>query len=1382
MATRRIPYSQQPPSGLAPTRKTKGLVYASAIPSEAVWSIRGWQRPSSPTANGPTFSKTPLLGKTIEFSSGPAKPVEYAGCPVVEPPLTLVLNFRQTTQTADAIYFSFGGSSTAGGWALELDDHARLWYGAVATFQFTLPITLVAGVDYTAVLVINAAGTADFTYRRRDGVGGINLASVATTLPLGPATKPLTLGAGFDGGGTYFQACNGHVGSFALWNRVMTTSEIHSLLYNPYQIWAFEKKNYGVRQSSFGADTVEVLAATDTCTAVIGAGGVFGTWLKNDAAARVVLVEVNVESGGVNTVRYLSTRPYVTRANEVPANTAYLPIVAGGISINEQLGFDGEPGLTYGDIEIYNHSGEYDSWLNDVWSNRQIRIYIGDVGWNRTDFRMVLDGVVADIDSRRIDRLNLKLRDKMQRLNTPITELKLGGTSSLADTLQPLTFGEVHNVTPLLSSAPLLQYQVHQSRIEDIIEVRDNGVPVSITALRESGSFRLLAPPSGQITASIQGDIDPTYANDVGNIVKRVITKYGRLSSQNLLANPDFAGGGAAPTSWTQGTGTGSSSAVTSSIDSSKTAYLQSATAQRPYLQQTRAFIGGQSYTISVVIESSTGFTVNQMLQFVNGAVTWSDTLYEFNGSSIGVNDAITSPGTLAVTSTAGTSADADIRVGIGCNGTATGTLQFSQPKLSTTDWLTTNDIDDDNFAEFIAANPKPVGLYLSDRTNVLAACHELAGSIGAQLLSSRTGKLRMLKIGVGDPPTPDLPTFVAASTNSGDATSTSSGASDPVFVAISSAIGDAGEVGNPNPTVSKPTGTADGDLLVWVVQLDATLVLTFPSGWTLLKTTALTFDAGYVHILAKVAGASEPSSYAASGATAGTWSTSMSCYRATGISIDTSVASYDATGSASPWTLPSVSLTTEIPNEILMWVGHVDNVTAGQITVTHPPGMTSRFTTPGHATIAGNSLCVADVVQASAGGSGSKTGTAAWTTSGSGNAGKYAAMVAIKGTAATVTAGARPNVARPAGVVDGDRLLWVLQCNSLESLTLPDGWTIVREDIMTAGSTRIILATRVAASEPSSYETSSATLSGVWTTAMLAYRGNGGASVDVHQSISDNTASATPWTLPGISLTTNYGNEKLVWAGAVDNITSGAVTYTNPSGFATRADITGADLGSGNMLSSLRVADADQTAAGASGTKTGSASGTGNAGKWSALLSLRSVLSSGEPGTTLIGTGDGIDITADDMVGGSLSIANRFEVTAAVKLGYCKNWAVQENLLTAIPEEHKQLFAEEWLTVTKVDSDIARIHRLHQEPRQQDSLLLAAADADAEASRRLNVGKVARTLYEFDGMPQMLDLELGQAVTLYHERFGLSLGKTGIVVSLSPDWIRARCRVGILI
>lgn len=268
-------------------------------------------------------------------------------------------------------------------------------------------------------------------------------------------------------------------------------------------------------------------------------------WLKSQAAYRCVLIEVAVQIGGVESVVYLATKPFTTGPGEAPANTTYLPIATVGTLFTERLLLEGDGSLSAGDLEIDNIGGERDAWAGTsyVWANRSIKAYIGDVRWPRADFRMIFNGIVADIAPRGRSKLALKLRDKLQRLNTPISEAKLGGTGENQDALRPVAFGQVFNVTPLRTSTGTLDYQGHDGSSEGIIEPRDNGAPLiggEYTTNPAGGTFTLGDQPAGAVTVSFRGDNVGGYRETVAPIIKRIVTAYGKASDRFSDADIDL--------------------------------------------------------------------------------------------------------------------------------------------------------------------------------------------------------------------------------------------------------------------------------------------------------------------------------------------------------------------------------------------------------------------------------------------------------------------------------------------------------------------------------------------------------------------------------------------------------------------------------------------------------------------------------------------------------------------------------------------------------------------------------------------------------------------------------------------------------------------------
>lgn len=253
------------------------------------------------------------------------------------------------------------------------------------------------------------------------------------------------------------------------------------------------------------------------------------SWLLDESAIRTVLIEVGVKSGGSETTRYLSNRSYFTSPTDTPSNKHYLPLITGGIEFTESIDIDGNFSINYGDIELDNTNGEIDEWIDDVWENRSINVFIGDITWERTDFYQIFSGVTAGIDVRNRNTFNLKIADKLQRLNTTLSEAKVGDLASYTeeseDSLVPVCLGEPHNVSPVLLDSGTDLWCVHLGEVEQITEVRDNGVPVEFTD-NADGTFTLNQASYGTITASVQGATLAAYGgyfNDAPTIIKYVV-------------------------------------------------------------------------------------------------------------------------------------------------------------------------------------------------------------------------------------------------------------------------------------------------------------------------------------------------------------------------------------------------------------------------------------------------------------------------------------------------------------------------------------------------------------------------------------------------------------------------------------------------------------------------------------------------------------------------------------------------------------------------------------------------------------------------------------------------------------------------------------------
>ena len=310
-------------------------------------------------------------------------------------------------------------------------------------------------------------------------------------------------------------------------------------------------------------------------------------WLEDPASIKGILVEATVKDvlgtygvAGAEVVIYLSNIGYTSS----DASVSFLPYLMGTIQTTEAISIDGALSMSFGDIEISNPNGELDSWLDStkfIWVNRPIKVYLGDPRWvllnlaairdtATNGFEKIFDGVIADIDSSSRESLNLKVRDKLERLNVPTTDDTLGeykvwvGGQTNQDTIIPLIFGEVSNISPVLIDPVALEYMFNNGSTELVIEIRDNGAPIytapsvytrlepipsGANVTLSTGRFTLEYPTVGTITASVQGIknsinldtgalVSGTYVNNIANLVALLVTQYGpaltRLTASDL--------------------------------------------------------------------------------------------------------------------------------------------------------------------------------------------------------------------------------------------------------------------------------------------------------------------------------------------------------------------------------------------------------------------------------------------------------------------------------------------------------------------------------------------------------------------------------------------------------------------------------------------------------------------------------------------------------------------------------------------------------------------------------------------------------------------------------------------------------------------------------
>jgi hypothetical protein len=149
-------------------------------------------------------------------------------------------------------------------------------------------------------------------------------------------------------------------------------------------------------------------------------------------------------------------------------------------------------------------------------------------------------------------------------------------------------------------------------------------------------------------------------------------------------------------------------------------------------------------------------------------------------------------------------------------------------------------------------------------------------------------------------------------------------------------------------------------------------------------------------------------------------------------------------------------------------------------------------------------------------------------------------------------------------------------------------------------------------------------------------------------------------------------------------------------------------------------------------------------------------------------------------MVVGSLSISQLFPVKPSVKLGYCKNYTVQQTVAAGLNPASK--FDDEYLVVTGSNDTNKNLYRETGDVAQEDILVITEAAATAEVTKRLGLWGVQRLLITATYLPELIFVQLGDIVTIKSNRFNLTAGKTGLVFSITRDWITGLVQIGVLV
>jgi len=255
-----------------------------------------------------------------------------------------------------------------------------------------------------------------------------------------------------------------------------------------------------------------------------------------------------------------------------------------------------------------------------------------------------------------------------------------------------------------------LRFIVEGVTSQSIITLTDSWQRVAITGTSSTTSSNYIIETRGGTTTNttadvliygaqlVEGSSAQTYFPTTDRLnVPRLSYMYGSCPAlllepqrTNVAQNSGFVGTGSAPTNWAQPGGTGTSSLTSSTLGVGVQACSQSATAQRPFLQQDFAVSANTTYTFSIYVESISGTINYNNILFITNPPVGATTSYFLDGVAINeVTQATT--GRLSIRLVVGaTTGTISMRCGLGVGSSATASILFSRPQLEVGAYTTT--------------------------------------------------------------------------------------------------------------------------------------------------------------------------------------------------------------------------------------------------------------------------------------------------------------------------------------------------------------------------------------------------------------------------------------------------------------------------------------------------------------------------------------------------------------------------------------------------------------------------------------------------------------------------------------------------------------------
>ncbi len=243
---------------------------------------------------------------------------------------------------------------------------------------------------------------------------------------------------------------------------------------------------------------------------------------------------------GVDKTLYISNKRFVTSPTDSLANVAFDPVLnmtthvlQNSLSIpnptSNQLSISVDAIID--ELEIINKDGIYDYLLQHIFDDHPINIYLGDLSFPFSEFRVIKKLIGSNLTCKGEYTLSLQFSSLDGVFNRDVQRNFITCGPSKGTPI-PLAYGFVRRVVPVfLGINPKTgfgRYKVNEYSIHSITSVQDNGADIlsQVVQYLNVGEFELKTTPVGTVTVNLWGTTDSSgnCITKAGNIIQHIIT------------------------------------------------------------------------------------------------------------------------------------------------------------------------------------------------------------------------------------------------------------------------------------------------------------------------------------------------------------------------------------------------------------------------------------------------------------------------------------------------------------------------------------------------------------------------------------------------------------------------------------------------------------------------------------------------------------------------------------------------------------------------------------------------------------------------------------------------------------------------------------------